>query len=157
MFQHIVDGNMSYVYDYIIVYLAIIMVSWLFVVIANTVDFISGRSCAKAIGEALNSKGYRRTFAKIKDYYQVLIFFLMFDIMACLLPFYKLPFSSLIASLAIIAIECKSVIEHKRKKKSHAADVPDIIRNIVQCATSDKAQEILDKIVELTKNKEPNK
>lgn len=146
MFNHIVEGEMNYVYNYILIYSVIIIVAWAFVVIANVVDYFSGVSCARALGEHLSSHGYRRTFTKIKDYYQVLIFFALCDFMACLLPFYKLPFTTLLASLSIIVIECGSVIEHKKKKKSHAADVPDIIKKIVQCTTIDKAREILSQI-----------
>ena len=151
MFNNIVDGEMDYVYNYAFIYSVIIIVAWVFVVIANLIDYFSGVSCAKAIGEHLSSHGYRRTFTKIKDYYQVLIFFALFDFIACLLPFYKLPFATLLASVSIIGIECKSVIEHKRKKKSHAADVPDIIKTIVQCTTTEKAKEILSQIEQLKK------
>lgn len=40
------------------------MACWSFVFVANMLDFASGRNAAKALGEQLNSKGYRKTFEK---------------------------------------------------------------------------------------------
>lgn len=137
--------------------MAVVLICWLFVVIANFADFVSGVSCAKAIGEHVQSKGYRRTFQKIGDYYLVLVFFLLFDTLGFLFPFYQMPFASILCSIAIIAIECSSVIENSRKKKSHAADVPEEIKKIIECATKEKAFEILGEVSErLNKGKETN-
>ena len=138
---------------YLIVRMAIIMICWTFVFIANIIDFWSGRDTAKALGEPIDSKGYRRTFVKIGDYYRVLMFLLLFDLIGSLFEFYKLPFATLLGSVAVIAIELKSVIENSRRKKSHSAEIPQIIKEIIQCSTTAKGEEILKRINKEFNNK----
>lgn len=132
--------------SYLIVRMAVVLVCWTFVFIANILDFWSGRDTAKALGEKIDSKGYRRTFVKIGDYYRVLIFLLLFDLIGSLFEFYKLPFATILGSAATIGIELKSVIENSRRKKSHSADLPDVIKKIIQCATVEDGKKILQEI-----------
>lgn len=152
MFDLIEQRDMEAIVNYIIVRMAIVLVCWTFIFIANIVDFCSGRNTAKAIGEPIDSKGYRRTFTKMGDYYRVLIFALLFDLIGSLFEFYKLPFATILGSIAVIAIEASSVLENSRRKKSHAADVPEVIKKIVQCTTTEKGKEILEQLTnELSK------
>lgn len=144
---------MEAIVNYLLIRMAIVLICWAFVFVANFVDFWSGRNTARAIGEHIDSKGYRRTFIKIGDYYRVLIFALLFDLIGSLFTFYKLPFASLLGSISVIAIECASVLENSRRKKSHAAEVPDIIKRIIQCATTKDGEKILAEITEELKKK----
>lgn len=137
---------MEAIVNYLLIRMAIVLICWAFVFVANFVDFCSGRDTAKAIGEHIDSKGYRRTFVKIGDYYRVLIFALLFDIIGSLFTFYKLPFVTMLGSISVIAIELASVIENSKRKKSHAAEVPDIIKKIIQCATTKDGEKILEEI-----------
>lgn len=146
MLELIESQDMNGLLHYITVRLCIVLGCWLFVVASNLIDFWSGTSTAKAIGEKLESHGFRRTVTKIGDYVRLLMFALMFDTLGSFLTFYKLPFASMLCTCAIIWIECKSVIENSRKKKAHAADVPDIVKQIVQSATTKQGLEILSKI-----------
>lgn len=153
MFELIEQRNMEAIECYLIVRMAIVMICWTFVFFANILDFWSGRDTAKALGEPIDSKGYRRTFVKIGDYYRVLMFLLLFDLIGTLFEFYKLPFATLLGSVAVIAIELKSVIENSRRKKSHSAEIPEIIKEIVQCTTTAKGEEILKRINKEFNNK----
>lgn len=146
MFDLIEQQNMEAMASYLIVRMAVVLVCWTFVFIANILDFWSGRDTAKALGEKIDSKGYRRTFVKIGDYYRVLIFLLLFDLIGSLFEFYKLPFATILGSAATIGIELKSVIENSRRKKSHSADLPDVIKKIIQCATVEDGKKILQEI-----------
>lgn len=146
MFELLENHDMSGLISYSIIRMAIILVCWSFVFIANMVDFVSGRETAKALGEPVNSKGYRKTFAKMGDYYRVLTFALLFDILGSLFPFYSLPFVTILASIAVISIELLSVIENSRRKKSHAAEIPEMIRKIIQCTTVDNGKQIYQQI-----------
>lgn len=154
MWELIEKQDMEAIMNYLIVRMAIVLLCWTFIFVANIVDFCSGKNTAKAIGEPIDSKGYRRTFTKISDYYRVLIFALLFDLIGSLFAFYKLPFATLLGSIAVIAIEASSVIENSRRKKSHAADVPEIVKKIVQCTTTKKGQEILEQITKELSKKE---
>lgn len=146
MFELIEKGDINAMVDYLIVRMAIVLACWTFVFAANMLDFWSGRDTAKALGEKIDSKGFRRTITKVGDYYRVLMFTLLFDLIGCLFPFYKLPFASVLASIAVIAIELSSVIENSRRKKSHAGDLPDMVKQIIQCATAKDGEKILQEI-----------
>ena len=157
MFELLEKQDMEAIVNYLLVRMAIVLICWAFVFVANFVDFWSGRDTAKAIGEHIDSKGYRRTFIKIGDYYRVLIFALLFDLIGSLFTFYKLPFASLLGSISVIAIECASVLENSRRKKSHAAEVPEIIKKIIQCATTKDGEALLEEITNQIKSKEDEK
>lgn len=154
MFELIEKNDMEAIVSYLIVRMAIVMLCWAFVFVANIVDFCSGRETSKALGEKIDSKGYRRTFVKIGDYYRVLIFALLFDLIGSLFTFYRVPIASILGSISVIAIECSSVIENSRRKKSHSAEIPDMVKKIVQCATTKDGERILNEIINQIKNKD---
>ena len=147
MFDLIERQDMQGIAEYLIIRMAIVLVCWTFIFVANFVDFFSGRDTAKSIGEKIDSKGYRRTFTKLGDYYRVLIFAFLFDLIGSLFFFYKLPFATILGSVAVIAIEGASVLENSRRKKSHAADVPEMVKKIVQCSTTENGKKILEQII----------
>lgn len=154
MLELIEQRNIDGLLFFIAVRICIILICWLFMIMANLIDFWSGTSTAKAIGESLRSHGFRRTVTKIGDYVRLMLFALMFDMLGSFLPFYFLPFGTVLCTIAVIWIEGRSVVENSRKKKAHAADVPEIVKQIVQCATTEKGVEILTKLqTELTKQK----
>lgn len=148
MFDLIEANDMKGLISYALIRMLIVMACWSFVFVANMLDFVSGRNTAKALGEQINSKGYRKTFGKMADYYRVLTFAFLFDMIGSLLPWYRLPFATMVGSVAVIAIELLSVIENSRRKKSHAAEIPDMVKKIVQCTTAGKGKEILEQIKE---------
>lgn len=147
MFELIEKQDMRGIECYLIIRMAIVLLCWTFVFLANIIDFWSGRDTARALGEPIDSKGYRRTFVKIGDYYRVLMFMLLFDLIGSLFEFYKLPFGSILGSAAVIGIELKSVIENSRRKKSHSAEIPEIIKEIIQCSSTAKGKEIVEKLI----------
>lgn len=146
MFELIEEMNMDALLKYLAIRAMIIFGCWGFVFAANIIDCISGRNTAKALGVKIDSKGYRKTFHKVKDYYIVLACLILFDCIGILLPFYSLPFATMLGSLSVIVIEFLSVIENSRKKKSRAADIPDMAKEIVQCNSVEKAIKLYDKI-----------
>lgn len=141
-----IDGLMFF----IAIRVGIILVCWIFMIISNIIDFWSGTMTAKALGEALMSKGFRRTITKMGEYVRVMLFALMFDILGSLLSFYIIPFATIIATLAVMFIEGKSVIENSRRKKAHAAEIPEIAKKIVKAATIKQATELLEQLTSIT-------
>lgn len=148
MLELIESKNIEELTFFIVVRVGIILACWIFMIFSSIVDFWSGITTAKALGKTLMSHGFRRTITKIGDYVRLMLFALMFDVLGCLLPFYILPFGTILCTVAVIYIECKSVIENSRCKKAHAADVPDIVKQIVQAATTEQGIEIFNKISE---------
>lgn len=123
-------------------------------VIGCLVDFWSGVSTAKALGEKVNTHGFRRTIVKIGDYIKVMLFTLMFDMLGSLLSYYTLPFATILGTVAVMWIEGKSVIENSRRKHAHAADIPEAIKEIIHAATAQQAAEVLKKIVNIEKHED---
>ena len=142
---------------FIAIRVGIILVCWFFMVVSSIVDFWSGITTAKALGQALMSHGFRRTITKIGDYVRLMLFALMFDVLGSLLSFYIVPFATILCTVAIIYIECKSVVENSKRKKAHAANVPDIVKKIVQAATTEQGHEILNEITKIIALNEKDK
>lgn len=146
MLELIEHNNLSALLLFISIRAAIILVCWVFVVFGNVIDFWSGTSTAKAVGEKLDTHGFRRTIVKIGDYVKVMLFFLMFDLLGMLLPFYNLPYGTMLVTVAILIIEGLSVVENHKRKKAHAAHVPEVIKKIVQASTLEQGLAILNQI-----------
>lgn len=150
MLELIEAKNISALMFFIVIRVGIILVCWFFMVVSSIVDFWSGTTTAKALGQTLMSHGFRRTITKIGDYVRLMLFALMFDILGSLLSFYIVPFATILCTIAVIYIEGKSVVENSKRKKAHAADVPDIVKKIVQAATAEQGHKILNEITKIT-------
>lgn len=149
MFELIQNGDFHALGEYVMIRVSITLVCWLFMVLATLFDFWSGISTARALNEPLMSHGFRRTITKISDYWRVLLFALMFDILGAFLSFYYLPFLTMLCTLAIIIIEARSVIENSNRKRSHAAQVPGVVEGIVKAITEEEAKEAVKNIIQL--------
>lgn len=149
MLELIEAKNIDALMFFIAIRVGIILICWIFMILSSIVDFWSGTTTAKALGQALMSHGFRRTITKIGDYVRLMLFALMFDILGSLLSFYIIPFSTILCTIAVIYIEGKSVVENSKRKKAHAADVPDIVKKIVQAATVEQGHEILNEITKI--------
>ena len=156
MFELIQNGDFAGLGEYVVIRVSITMVCWFFMVCAPLCDFWSGISTARATGEKLMSHGFRRTLAKISDYWRVLLFALMFDILGAFLSFYYLPFLTMLCTLAIIIIEARSVVENSARKKSTAAQIPTVLEEIKQAATDEDAHKVLASVGKLMALHEKN-
>lgn len=157
MLELIEAKNFNGLMFFIAIRVGIILICWIFMILSSIVDFWSGTTTAKALGQALMSHGFRKTITKIGDYVRLMLFALMFDILGSLLSFYIIPFATILYTVAVIYIEGKSVVENSKRKKAHAAEVPDIVKQIVRATTAEQGHEILDKINQLLTLNEKNK
>lgn len=152
MLEYITTGNWGALQNDIVLRIAIILVCWGMMVASTFIDLWSGVDAAKACGEKIQSNGLRRTVSKLGDYFRIELFFLMFDGLGSLISWYELPYASMVGALAIILIEGKSVVENSRKKKSSAANIPDIIKTIVNASNVDQAKAIINQINKINEN-----
>ena len=90
---------------YVAVRVAIVLICWVFLAMATFIDMYYGRKAAKAAGEGLRSRKYRRTFNKIGDYIRVMVFALMFDFLAGLFTWYVAPFATVVYTISAVLIE----------------------------------------------------
>lgn len=157
MLELIEAKNFDGLMFFIAIRVGVILICWIFMILSSIVDFWSGTTTAKALGQALMSHGFRRTITKIGDYVRLMLFALMFDILGSLLSFYIIPFATILYTVAVIYIEGKSVVENSKRKKAHAAEVPDIVKQIVRATTVEQGHEILDKISQLLTLNEKDK
>lgn len=157
MYNLINSGDFHGLGEYVLIRVGITLVCWFFMVASTLVDFWSGITTARALHQPLMSHGFRRTIAKIGSYWQVLIFALMFDILGAFFSFYYLPFMTIVATLAIIIIEARSVVENSKRRKLSAAEMPSVMQDIMSADTIDKAANVITTIatmVEKTKKHE---
>ena len=75
---------------------------------------------------------------------------LIFDLIGSCIDWYTLPFASMLVTAAIVLIEGRSVWENERAKKSQVAKLPDVIRAIIQCADAKTAEQLLEKLKEVS-------
>lgn len=145
MIEFLKTGDFRHIQLFVIVIFAM----WFLQVLAVCIDFWSGTNTAKALGQKLYSNGFRRSFAKLGDYWRVTVMFLLIDVIGSLFAWYNLPFATMLVSLAVIGIEGRSVWENAKAKKSEAAKLPDTIRDIIKCVTVKDAEDLLKRINEL--------
>lgn len=149
MFEIIQSGDFYALGEYVVIRVSITLLCWLFMVLSTLVDFWSGITTAKALKEPLMSHGFRRTITKISDYWRVLFFAMIFDILGAFLSFYYLPFLSMLCTMAIVIIEARSVVENSQRKRSHAAQVPGVVEEIVNALTKEEAQAAMKNLIKL--------
>lgn len=150
MYNLINTGDFHGLGEYVLIRVAITLVCWFFMICATLVDFWSGITTARALRQPLMSHGFRRTIAKIGSYWQVLIFALMFDILGAFFSFYYLPFMTIVATLSIIIIEARSVVENSKRRKLSAAEMPSVMQDIMSADTVDKAAQVITTLAALS-------
>lgn len=146
------SGNFAGVQLHVIVTL----ICWGMMAVGCCIDLWSGKDAAKAVGEKIDSRGLRRTFTKVGDYWRVLLFALMFDTLGILFPWYLLPYTTMLVTAGILYIEARSVIENSRKKKSAVGKLPGIMEQIIKCVNEKDALELIHQIKGETRNESTN-
>lgn len=132
-------------------HIGVTLMCWLTMFFSVLVDMWDGVQTARFMKEKVDSKGLRRTFAKAGDYWRMMLFGLMFDSLGLLFPWYILPYMTMVITVGVLVIEFRSVWEHNRRKRSHAAELPNVIANIIKCASEKDALELINKIKEVQK------
>lgn len=142
-----------YTFDFIALHAAIIIGTWIVMVMSVLLDLWTGVEKAKALGEPVDSKNLRRTVSKIGDYWRMQAFALMFDVFASI--WLSFPFASMLCGLGVLLIEAKSVFENLRAKRSPAAKLPKVISFILKAKSVKDAEEVL-KIISEEHKKDDN-
>lgn len=124
--------------------ITIIFICCIMIIFAVLLDLNTGINAAKKAKEKIKSRILRRTVTKIVDYYRVLIFGVMIDVLGLCFPWYNIPYLAIMVTLGVIAVEAKSVLENYHKSKSAARDLPDMIMQIIKCADKEDAAKIVE-------------
>jgi hypothetical protein len=121
---------------------------------AILIDLSTGIKKAKALKCKIYSKGLRMTFTKLGDYLSIFYFGVIVDIAIHMVSKTYVPVGIALACLASCTIECISVIENLKARKSAAGKVPEIAEKIVNAKNVKEAVDIINTIKELTKEEE---
>ena len=146
MYDLIIEQNWEKIQLLLTIWAIVIFIAWIGMAVACFIDMLSGVSTARAIGEKVHSHRLRETFQKIKDYAGVMFPFMFIDIIGSLFSFYFLPFFQIVIAAGAITIEGWSVLENKKRKKSHAALIPELVKEIIQCAREKDAEALIETI-----------
>ena len=135
----------------------IVLILWLIPLIAYAVDLWTGIEAAQAQKEKINSSGFRRTVNKIGEYWRFQLMAVLVDVIGSFLPFYVLPYVSMLATISIILIEFRSVKENFKKKKSNVVDAMDLGQKFaIKIANAKDEKEALELIADISAEINPN-
>lgn len=136
--------------DYAALYskLELVLITWLIVLIAIIIDLFAGLRKASQLGELHTSEGFKRTVTKVTQYYGLMCFALMFDILSSLV--FPLPYFTMLASFFLVFIEGKSVFEkaHEKDRRKAHESIKDLI------ALIENKDDLLKGVSEILKNSE---
>ncbi|MFL9834993.1 phage holin family protein [Chryseobacterium terrae] len=115
--------------DYAAITMKLIVVGilWCAVLLAMIIDFFFGIRKAKQVGEVRSSEGYKRSVSKFNQYFGMLVFAFIFDAIVPISYFFEFPISaipvvSLLAAVALVFTEAKSVHEKGDEKQRRKLD-----------------------------------
>lgn len=150
MTQLFINSFLAKDYETLSTKLELIMIMWIIVLFAIIIDLISGLRKATLLGEIHTSYGFRRTVSKMVQYYGLLCFAFMFDVLSSLV----LPISyfSMLASFFLVFIEAKSVFEKAQDKDRRK--INESIKDLV--ILIENKDNLLKGVSEILKNIENN-
>ena len=109
-------------------------------------DFVSGGYTARPLGQRIPSPKPRPPRDTLAPHLPVMLLALIFAVALSVFGFYGFPYVMLAVTLAIIAIELVSVIEHARRRKSRAAKIPEVLSDIADYIGHDELRRILSSL-----------
>ena len=118
------------------------------ILFAVLIDLSTGIERAKKCKEKIRSRILRRTISKVVDYYRLLFFGILIDVLGLAFVWYNLPYCAVLVAVGVVLIECKSVIENYKKMKSPASKVPEAMNDAVDAITSKNVKELIDNVTD---------
>ena len=106
--------------------------------IFSIADTISGIYTAKKTGEKLRSHRLRKTFEKMVTYWFFQILVAIVGVILSLLPWYNLPYLSIILAVVICITEGRSMWEHSKRRKDGVAKVPEAVQEVIDLVGGDE-------------------
>lgn len=133
--------------------MTLIFIGAVAVLFAVLIDLSTGIERAKKCKEKIRSHILRRTISKVVDYYRLLLFGVLIDILGLAFVWYNLPYCSVLVAAGVVLIEAKSVLENYQKMKSAAKDMPAVVKQIIEAVTDKDAEKIIELIKDNDKRK----
>ena len=130
--------------------MTLIFICAIAILLAVLIDLSTGLERAKKCKERIKSHILRRTISKVVDYYRLLFFAVIIDVLGLAFVWYNMPYCAVLVAAGVVLIEAKSVLENYQKMKSAARDMPDVVKQIIKAVTDKDA----NKVIELIKDNE---
>lgn len=127
-------------------FLGVFFAVCLLVITAILLDLWDGVHTAKRTNERVHSHKLRVTIAKISEYWRFILIGFLVDCLGVIFSFYILPFVAVLFGAGLIAVEAKSMFEHAHRRKSHTAQLPDIVSSIISAVDKKDAQKVLERL-----------
>lgn len=116
------------------------------ILLAVLIDLSTGVERAKKCKEKIRSHILRRTISKVVDYYRLLFFGVIIDVLGLAFVWYNIPYCAVLVAVSAVLIEAKSVLENYHQMKSPAAGMIDMNAAVIKAATSREADEVIELI-----------
>ena len=124
------------------------------ILLAVLIDLSTGVERAKKCKERIKSHILRRTVSKVVDYYRLLFFGVIIDVLGFAFTWYNMPYCAVLVAVGVVLIEAKSVLENYQKMKSAARDMPAVVKQIIDAVTDKDAEKIIELIKDNDKRDE---
>ena len=133
----------------------VIFLCFVIIGIAVLLDLYTGIKAAKKTGEKIRSHILRRTIIKIIEYWFVVVFGILIDLLGLTFPWYNIPYAAIIITFCVLLIEGHSLFENLARAKSPAAKIDDVaadvLQDIINARSSKTAAKVYESIVERLK------
>lgn len=133
-------------YEKALLFVGIFMAVCILVIVAIMLDLWDGVHTAKSTGQRVHSHKLRVTISKMSEYWRFILIGFLVDCLGIFFHFYILPFVVVLFGVGLIVVEAKSMFEHARERKSHTAELPDLLKKIISASNKQEAREALDRI-----------
>lgn len=122
----------------------IVLMLWIFILAGVMIDLIAGIWKAKSLNYLITSDGLKRSVNKMVQYYLLMTFATMMDMVASASEWLQLPYVSILLCMFILFIEGKSVFERAdaKERKLLAKGAKDV--TAILASKEDIAKAILD-------------
>lgn len=150
----IIIFNELHVLEFLIKEAFYFVISAAMITAAILIDLSTGIKKAKALKDKIHSQGLRRTFTKLGDYLSIFYFGIIVDIAIHMVSKAYIPVGIALACLASCTIECISVIENLKARKSAAGQVPEIAQKIINAKNVKEAVDVINTIKKLTEEEQ---
>lgn len=135
--------------------MTLIFICAIAILLAVLIDLSTGLERAKKCKERIKSHILRRTISKVVDYYRLLFFGVIIDVLGLAFVWYNMPYCAVLVAAGVVLIEAKSVLENYQKMKSAARDMPDVVKQIIEAVTDKDANKVIE-LIKINEKRDEN-